>query len=516
MKKLSLVAAVAAVAIAVPLSIGSSHREAPLTSIDPTADDTDVYAYTAKDDPSTPQNEEKYLTVVANWIPFEDPAGGPNFYRFDDRAHYYVNVDNNGDGRPDIRYEFKFKTKVGNPNSFLYALPGVDSIDSPKLNVKQTYSIEREIYDFPSGASSSRGKHGGGHRNGRKHHKNSRKHHRAKHHRHKHHRGRASHAFDSFTIARDLPVAPNNVGPKTFPNYDAVAAQAVKTLSDGTRVFVGQRDDPFFVDLGSTFDAINFRRDTGAEGGGKDDLAGYGVHSIVLQVPEQRITRDRESVSGPADKNAVVGVWSSTERRKLQVTDNADQSGAGDFVQVSRLGNPLVNEVVIPLGQKDRFNRTQPADDAANYGQFVLNPELAKVMNALFGLGVKETGRTDIVQALLQGIPGLNQQPGAKPVDTLKVNLGIPPAANPQRLGVLAGDLAGFPNGRRLTDDVVDIELRVVEGILLPPPDKRDVPLGDGVDQNDKAFSDHFPYLAAPTSGFDSALKRTEATHPAE
>ena len=165
-----------------------------------------------------------------------------------------------------------------------------------------------------------------------------------------------------------------------------------------------------------------------------------------------------------------------------------------------------MNELVIPLGQKDRFNRTQPQDDASNYGQFVLNPELAKLMNALFGLGVKETGRTDIVQALLQGIPGLNQQKGAKPVDTLKINLGTPPAASPKRLGVLAGDLAGFPNGRRLTDDVVDIELRVVEGILLPPPDKRDVPLGDGVDQNDKAFSDHFPYLAAPHQGYESRL----------
>src|SRR3989442_3643885 len=160
MKKLSLVAALAAIAIAVPLSLGSSHREAPLTSIDPTADDTDVYAYTAKDDPTTAQNEEKYLTVVANWIPFEDPAGGPNFYRFDDRAHYYVNIDNNGHGKYDVRYQFRFKTKVLNKNSFLYAKPTVDSINSPNLNVQQTYSIDRLIYDFPASAS-SKGGHGG-------------------------------------------------------------------------------------------------------------------------------------------------------------------------------------------------------------------------------------------------------------------------------------------------------------------------------------------------------------------
>jgi hypothetical protein len=516
MKKLSLVAALAAIAIAVPLGIGSSHREAPLTSIDPTADDTDVYAYTAKDDPSTDQNEEKYLTVVANWIPFEDPAGGPNFYRFDDRADYYINLDNNGDGKYDIRYRFKFKTKTLNKNSFLYATPTVDSITDSSLNVQQSYSIDRLIYDFPARVS-GKGRHrrGGKHRaHGRKHGRGHGRRHHRRHHR-GHHRARGSHNFDAFTVASDLPVAPNNVGPKTMPDYDKLANQAVKTLNDGTRVFVGQRDDPFFVDLGATFDSINFRKSVGDQGEGKDDLAGFSVHSIVLQVPESRITRDRESASGPNDKNGVVGVWSSTERQKLQVTDNADERGKGDEVQVSRLGNPLVNEVVIPLGQKDRFNRTQPADDAENYGQFVLNPELAKVMNGLFGLGVKETGRTDIVQALLQGIPGLNQQTG-KPVDTLKVNLGTPPAATPSRFGVLANDLAGFPNGRRLTDDVVDIELRVVEGILLNPPDKRSFPLGDGVDQNDKPFLDHFPYVAAPTSGFDSSLKRTEPGHPSE
>jgi Domain of unknown function (DUF4331) len=501
MKKLSLVAVLAAVSIAVPLGIGSSHREAPLTSTDPTADDTDVYAFTAKDDPATDQNEEKYLTIVENWIPFEDPAGGPNFYKFDDRARYYVNLDNNGDGRADIRYRFKFDTDVENPNSYLYAAPTVKSIDDPNLNVKQDYSIERLVYDYPSnGDESSHGK-------ARKHRKAAHR----KHKRHKHHKAHRSSSYDTFTVGRDIPVAPNNVGPKTIPNYDAVASQAITTLKDGTKVFAGQREDPFFVDLGTTFDALNIRKGIGDQGGGKDDLAGYSVHSIVLQVPDRRITRDRESVTGPDDKNGVVGVWASTERRKLQVTDNGDEGGQGDYVQVSRLGNPLVNEVVIPLGQKDRFNRSKPADDAKNFGKYVVNPELARLMNALFGIGVQETNRTDIVLALLQGIPGLNQFKGPNagtPVDTLKVNLGTPPSASPNRLGVLAGDTAGFPNGRRLTDDVVDIELRVVEGILLDPPAKRDLPLGDGVDQNDKAFSDSFPYLAAPQSGFDSALKK--------
>src|SRR3954463_158918 len=265
--------ALAAVAIAVAVGVGSSHREAPLTSLDPTGDDTDVYAFTAKDAPGA-------LTVVANWIPFEDPAGGPNFYRFDDRAHYYVNVDNTGDGSWDVRYLFTFRTRIGNKGTFLYALPGVSSITDPKLNVKQFYDVTRLRY-----------------RKGR--------------------------VVASKVVGRNLPVAPNNVGPKTIPDYNAVAGQAIRTLRGGGKVFAGQREDPFFVDLGATFDGINLRNATGNAGGGKDDLAGYGVHSIVLQVPEAAVTRDAKAVSSPKAANAVIGVWSSTERRRLQVTDTA-------------------------------------------------------------------------------------------------------------------------------------------------------------------------------------------------
>jgi len=449
----------AAGAVAATIGVGSSHREAPMTALDPTADDTDVYAFTAPDATGA-------LTVVANWIPFEDPAGGPNFYRFDDRARYYINVDNTGDGRYDVRYRFKFKTRVENPNSFLYALPGVRSIADPKLNVKQHYSVTRETY--------KRGK-----------------------------------LRSSRMIARGLPVAPNNVGPKTIPDYDAVAAQAIRNLPGGGKVFAGQRDDPFFVDLGGTFDAINFRKGTGNVGGGRDDLAGYNVHSIVLQVPEAHVTRNGRAVAGQGAGNAVVGVWASTDRPSLHVTRKG--KARRHWVQVSRLGNPLVNEVVIPLGQKDRFNATQPADDLENFGRYVLEPELAKVINVLFpGLNVPERDRTDIVQALLTGIPGLTQiADGAPPTDTLKVNLGVPPAATPNPYGVLAGDPAGFPNGRRLADDVVDAELRVVGGQLKG----NKLPLGDGVDQNDKPFLAAFPYVAAPHGGFQGGAERTEPEH---
>jgi hypothetical protein len=483
----ALLAAIGASALIVSMGSGSSHREAPLTSIDPTADDTDLYAFTADD-------AKDSLTVVANWIPFEDPAGGPNFYGFDPKADYYVNIDNTGDGNPDVRYQWKFRTEIGNPNSFLYALPGVSSITDSKLNVKQFYTLKREAYN-------AKGK-----------------------------------LVDTRTLLTNAPVAPNNVGPKTFPDYASVAAQAIKDIPGGGKSFSGQVDDPFFVDLGATFDAINLRLGLGNEGGGKDDLAGYNVHTVVLQVPEEDVTKDAQPVDSASSSNAVVGVWSSTERRAVFVhgpraaslrkaakkaharrahrkSAHRAQSGRGpdDEVQVSRLGNPLVNEVVIPLGMKDYFNATQPADDGANFGQFVVKPELAAVINALFGTTIQTDNRTDIVTALLTGIPGLTRiAPGAPPTDTLKVNLGVDPAASPNRFGVLANDAAGFPNGRRLGDDVTDIELRVIGGFLLG----NKLPLGDGVDQNDVPFRTTFPYVAPPHDGFSSDPKRIEPTHP--
>jgi Domain of unknown function (DUF4331) len=473
MRKLLLaLAALAAAAIAVPLGFGSSHREAPNISLDPAADNTDTYAWTANDAPGA-------LTVAANWIPGEVPANGPNFHGFDDRARYYVHVDNTGDGRPDVSYRFQFKTQIRNKNSFLYALPGTDSYD--KLNVIQRYTLVRETHRY---------------------------------------RGKKEMVKEK-TIARGLPVAPPNIGPKTLPNYQTFVDGAIRTTSDGTKVFVGQRDDPFFVDLGATFDGLNVRKLTGNQGEGKDDLSGYSVHSTVLQIPERLVTRDGKAVSGPDASNAVVGVWSTTERRRLQVTAAAQRRKHGKrhtarngWVQVSRLGNPLVNEVVIPLGKKDQFNRTTPDRDAALYGKYVVKPELAAVLNALFDIGAPENDRTDIVQALLQGIPDLNQHKGAEgppAVDTIKLNLGVPPSETENRFGVIGGDVAGFPNGRRLGDDVVDIELQVVAGFLKG----NKVPLGDGVDRNDKPFLSSFPYLAAPTSGFDSAPStRIEPGHP--
>jgi hypothetical protein len=463
------VAALAAGAIAVSGGSASSHREAPGTLKDPTADNTDVYAFTAPDAPGD-------LTVVANWIPFEDPAGGPNFYKLDPAARYYVKVDNTGDGRPDVAYRFTFHQRFRHPGSFLYAAPTVDSVRDRDLNFVQSYTVRRETY-----------------RHGRE--------------------------TGSRIIARNVPVAPDDVGPKTMPDYARVAAGAVRSLRGGGRVFVGPVDDPFFVDLGATFDGINIDKPgrpgigLGNQGGGKDDLAGYNTHAFVLQVPERQVTRNHRAVSGPKARNAVVGVWASTDRRAVRVLRGG--RARTHWVQVSRLGNPLINEVIIPIGQKDHFNATSPAGDLKHFGRYALNPEPAHLLNALFGLGVKEHDRTDIVQALLTGIPGLTQiSKNAVPADTLKINLGVPPAAAPNRFGALAGDTAGFPDGRRLGDDVVDIELRVIAGALLKPDQGgKQIPLGDGVDGNDKPFRAAFPYVAPPTSGFDSELKRTEPAH---
>ncbi|HYM58105.1 MAG TPA: DUF4331 domain-containing protein [Solirubrobacteraceae bacterium] len=462
-------AALAAGSLAVSGVLGSSHREAPQILTDPTADNTDLYAFTASDAPGS-------LTLVANWIPFEDPSGGPYFAKLDPKARYWVKIDNTGDGNEDVAYRWQFKQRFRNPNTFLYAAPTVDTINDPDLNFVQTYDLYRETY-----------------RNGRR--------------------------TSVRRLLGDARVAPANVGPKTIPNYSRVASGATRSLPGGGRSFVGPVDDPFFIDLNTVFDGLNIDKPgrpaigLGNQGGGKDDVAGYNTHAFVLQVPDARATRDGRSVAGAKASNAVVGVWSTTERRQVSVLRGRRRRST--WVQVSRLGNPLINEVVIPIGQKDKFNRTAPSNDLKNFGRYALNSEVAGLLNALFKLGVKETGRTDIVQALLTGVPGLTQI-GSKPApaDTLKINLGVPPSASANRFGVLAGDTAGFPNGRRLSDDIVDIELRVIAGALLKPEQGgKQIPLGDGVDQNDKPFRSAFPYVAPPGDGFNSQSKRVEPGH---
>jgi uncharacterized protein DUF4331 len=402
----------------------SSHREAPLIAEDPSADTTDLYAFRSLDAPN-------HLTVLANWIPAEDPAAGPNWYRFSQRARYLIHVDRNGDGKPDVSYRFRFKNRED--TLFLG-------------NTVQDYTVTRVM-----------GK--------------------------------------SETMVAGGVTPPNNIGPRSTPNYRQLAENSVTNLAGGGKVFAGQREDAFFADIGAIFDLVAIRKGVGNMGGGKDFFAGYAVHGIALQIP----------ISQLDDSDHTVGVWATTERPRVKIREFR-RNGVRRYheerqwVQVSRLGNPLINEVIIPTRLKDKWNSLSPSKDA-QFEQYYRAPILAAVINQLYSLGVPETNRDDLVAVLLTGVPGLNFT-GPKLADMLRINLSIPPTASPNRLGVFGGDTAGFPNGRRLEDDVVDIAERAVAGKLKGHP-AGDL-LGDGVDGNDVPTLGSFPYENDPPSGFDN------------
>ena len=439
----------------------SSHREAPLISEDPVADNTDTYVWRSPDRPDT-------VTLVGNWIPLEEPAGGPNFNKFGDDVKYTLNVDNDGDAVDDIVYEFRFRTSVQNSNTFLYNTGPITSLDDPDFNIRQSYSVAK----VENGVRTM--------------------------------------------VASGLATPPVNIGPRSTPNYEALAAAAVANLNGGGKVFAGQRDDPFFVDLGSAFDLLGLRPLNQAHlikrptEKGVDGVGGFNTHSIVLQVPITELTRDHKPLSGPTDPDAVIGVYAASERRQVRVLSSKGNqpSQFGKWVRVSRLGMPLVNEVVIPLGKKDRFNASDPADDA-QFGKFVLDPEPARLIPVLYpGVKVPAAPRNDIATIFLTGIPGLNQPAKVTASEMIRLNMGIAPTPFAQQnpLGLLAGQMDGFPNGRRLVDDTPDIELRALAGGTPFTPDFNKAPnniLTDGVQKNDKPFLSSFPYLATPHQGYD-------------
>ena len=431
-------------------ALASSHSEAPGTTKDRLADDTDLYAWVAADAADA-------VTIVGNWVPLIEPNSGPNFAAFDDNAHYYINVDNVGDAKKHLRFEFTFTTTRQNPNTFLYNTGVVTSLNDPDLNVRQSWTLTRVDVDA-----------------------------------------------NSETVIGSGQVAPYFVGPVSMPDYRALAQSAIQTLGDGTKVFVGPRDDPFFVDLAAVFDLLSIRRLPGNKGKGEDGVGGFNVMSIVIQVPKQRLTKDG-AAPDPARANNIIGIWDTAERLQNQVINgDGTITVSGPERQVSRLGMPLVNEIVIPLGKKDLFNASEPANDVANFGASVVDPEPAKLLNALFGINVPPAPRNDIVAVFATGVAGLNQPANVAPGEMLRLNMSIPPASKPSRFGVLAGDFAGFPNGRRLADDVVDIELRVVAGVLVPGFDVApNNQLGDGVDANDRPFLPYFPYVAPPQNPRD-------------
>jgi hypothetical protein len=461
----------------------SSHAEAPLIGQDPRADNTDLYAFVSPEDTSK-------VTMIANYIPLEAPASGPNFYSFDDSALYEIKVDQDGDGRADVGYQFTFTTQTRNPNTFLYNTGPIGSLTDTDWNRPQTYDVTFVHYT----------KDGTVERGG---------------------------TNKPVVLGHDISTPPDNIGPRSTPNYNTLAAAAVTSLPGGIKVFAGQRDDPFYVDLGSIFDLAGLRPFNPfhliplGTAPGVDALTNYNTHSIEIQVPISQLAQ-------APNKN--VGIYATASRQKATILRNdGTKDGYGRWVQVSRLGNPLINEVVIPLGKKDYWNRSEPSNDS-QFEHYYSNPEVSALENLLYGQAnangvlqpIDETGRSDLDLILLNGVPGLNFT-GNTQADLLRLNTDIKPGANgacpggtanasqPDRLAVLNADLCGYPNGRRLADDVVDIDLRVfaqgygvfLNGAFGLPNKSPNNLLGDGVDTNDVSFSNTFPYVASPHQGYE-------------
>jgi hypothetical protein len=464
---------------------GASHREAPLISTDAAADHTDVFAWVdgpVRTSTLAGAGTENRVNLVVNVSPMQDPAGGPNFWLFDPAVKYDIKVDNDGDGIPDVTFSFRFTTHVRNGGTFLSNTGVVTSRTDTDLNVYQTYDLTKTV-------------EGGSPR----------------------------------LILDDAFTAPTNVGPRATPDYDDTAAGAVRSLAGGVKVFAGQRDDPFFVDLGSIFDLAGLRPFNGfhaiplAPAEGIDDLQGTNVLTLALQVPIYQLT-DGGKVYAADDARATIGVWAANYRQAVRVIQpDGSVRWSGPWRQVSRMGNPLINEVIIPIGLKDRWNARSPRYDYV-FEDYYLEPELAGIVNGLYPAlpDTRTTGRGDLSLILLNGLPGLNST-GSRKMDVLRLNTGIPACtADPadddvgscRRLGAFyedAADLAAWPNGRRPSDDVTDMALRAVaDGYGAQLNALYDVPnlspnntIGDGVDANDVEFLPTFPYVAVPNQGYD-------------
>ncbi|WP_256082003.1 DUF4331 domain-containing protein [Massilia sp. YIM B04103] len=485
----ALVAGMLAGLAAAPV-LASSHREAPFITRVPKADATDFYMFRSYE-----PGREKFVTLIANYLPLQDAYGGPNYFQLDPDALYEIHIDNNGDAKEDISFQFRFTNTVKNaqftvggrkvPIPLVINGGPINDVNPAGLNVRETYSVTVVRGDRRGGS-----------------------------------RAALSNAGDG-KVVFDKPV--DNIGNKAIPDYAGYAGRHIYSVKipgceAPARMFVGQRKDSFAVNLGETFDLINYKAPAveflpNAEKNARDDLADKNVTTIALEVAAACLT-------APGSADPVIGGWTTASLRQGRLLNPVpgDAVGAskegGAWTQVSRLGMPLVNELVIGLKDKDRFNHSKPAADG-QFATYVTNPTLPALVEVLFGnAGAKAPTnfpRNDLVATFLTGVKGLNQPANVKASEMLRLNTVIAPMAMgaQKRLGVIDGDNAGFPNGRRPGDDVVDIELRVAMGKLCTlnlgcAP--ADAPTGairftDGAYLDDSFFTASFPYLKTPIPG---------------
>ncbi len=491
--KVAICAALATLIAVPPTGFAASHREAPITALDHKADITDFFAFVSYDDPSK-------VTFILNVDPFLEPGNGPNYFPFDDNVLYTIKIDNDNNAVEDVTFQVQFQTEIRAPGVFTGfvgagtginapanspppvapgtpivppAITALDGAGSAGLSLRQRYTVTMIKHGERTALTNSTG--------------------------------------------GPLFAVPSNVGPRTMPDYPALAAQGIYSLENGIQVFAGTVDDPFYIDLGAAFDSFNFR--VGAGGGvlsaaadaddhtnlASDTVSGYNVNTIAIEVPITMLTRNgkMEAANSPA---ATIGAWGATYRPSITVRRAPYGSASfGPFSQIQRMANPLINELIIGTGSKDYWSMSQPKDDA-QFAHFDLDPLLARVFNAIYGINIPTPPRTDLLPLVTYAPP--IAAPGTKPgpvADLLRLNTGVPPtpAASRRRLGLLAGDGAGFPNGRRVSDDVTDISARVVAGILSPGFSAKTPAIGDGVNTNDVPYQETFPYVAFAQSGRD-------------
>lgn len=459
----------------------ASHREAPLISMDPEADITDFYVFRSWENPDK-------VIFVMNVIPMEEPSAGPNYYNFADDVLYEIHIDNNKDNvAQNIVYQLRFKTEIRSPGDVFplsyVAVPPITALDgagSEGLLLRQSYTVTEK-------------------RNGRK-------------------------PKDLGT--ETMFAVPSNVGPRTMPDYEALAAQGIYNLSNGGRIFAGQRDETFYIDLGGAFDTLNLHVSpilSAAEDANDgqnltaDSFSGFNVNTIAIEVPISEVMGK--------EGNQVIGAYASTSRPRVSVIrKNNTRENSARFIQVARLANPLVNELIIATSDKDRWNAS-PAEEEVEFLNYYCNSSLATALNLVFGTSFPTTNRTDLANLLLRysdaPVTDLCTAGSGKQrlADLLRVDLTVTPTApaDQKRLTVLAHDPsgtstpdpAGWPNGRRPNDDVTDIALRAVAGVLINPATPF---LGDGVNFNIGApgtnltangIATPFPFLPTPHNGRD-------------